>query len=333
MFNLSKKFKIGIIGCGNIMETLHLPVLLNIDNVEIKFLYDKDYHKSQKLSRLSGVRYYSSVKEILSDNVDIFLIAIPYGARDEWYELISENYKNQFLFVEKPVILSQKNIENFKQKNLFNRIFSGFMRRYYSNTNILKKFIQGYGENKVKKIIISEGNKITATSFNASNYRVSKTLAGGGILAETACHLFDQLDYLFPNYNHRIDKCSIVYEGDLDVHAEAQFYLKNGNFEIPVEAKFSNLENLENEIKIFFDGFILKSGITPKDDVQIIFNNRFKLSINAIPEYAKTSYQAFYLEWRDVLKSVSENKEAGVSLSKTLNAGLLIESLYKFSIK
>lgn len=325
------RITMAIIGCGNVVETIHLPVLLNMDVFNICFLYDKDPNKSSRLAQMFGLPHVTDLDDIVYQDIDCFLLAIPYGARDQWYELIAKNARNAYIFAEKPVVLCKKDVALFKDYGLCDRMFGGFMRRYYSNMNVLKKFVQNCGASKIKKIVVSEGFKTTATFLGVAHYRLSKNLAGGGILAETACHSLDQLTFLLPGFDYQVDKCSIVYDGDLDVHTEALVYAKNQNLTIPVECKFSALENLPNKISLVFDGFILESGLGPEDEVGMTFASGSSLVLEKNLQLAVTSYQAFYLEWQDVANSILHNKETGVSLNQTYKAGFLIESLYDYA--
>jgi len=321
------KITIGIVGCGNIVQMVHLPVLLNIRNVDIRFLYDVDMEKSKALAESFKLPYIMDKEEINRKNVDCILVATPYGSREDLYKIITP--QKTALFIEKPVILSEKDVQAFKDNGLFERSFSGFMRRHYSNTNILKDFI-GSMFHKIKRITVSEGSKTTAVSKELS-YQTSGALSGGGILAETSCHLLDQVVYMLPGADYKIDNCFIVYDGDIEVHAKAKIVLIKDGVSIPIEAEFSRLKELPNEISVDFGDMILKSGIVPGDKVSICLNSGETHQIDYNPFFAINSYQAFYLEWISVINAIKSNIPSVNALSKTFQSGLIIESLRDYS--
>ena len=335
--NKDTLLKVGVIGCGTIVDTVHLPVLLNINNIEISFLFDSDIEKSKKLARKFKLPYVGQKENIDWKEPDIFLIAIPYGARDNIYSEISSKAKKEAsIFVEKPVVLSEEDIQKFRCMGLFSRTFAGFMRRHQSNTNILKEAVsnRNFVEN-IKEIDISEGSKVTSTSFESSNYRTSAKLSGGGVLAETSCHILDQLCYLFPGFDFKVSNSFIIYDGGIDVHVDATIKLTKGDINIPIKASFSRLKNIPSKINIIGNEISLKSGTKPEDKVLIEFNNSKGnfYTIDHKPGFSHKSYQSFYLEWMSVISDILDKKQSVNRLSNTYNSGILIESLYNFANK
>ncbi|MBI4050180.1 MAG: Gfo/Idh/MocA family oxidoreductase [Candidatus Doudnabacteria bacterium] len=323
--NRNKKLNIGIIGCGDIVQRVHLPVLLNIPKVHIRFIYDTDVAKSEKVSRDFKVAAIADEQDIPWNEINCFLIAIPYDARSTVYEKLAKRlHDQQFLFIEKPVILSQQDLRFFQEYNLFRRIFSGFMRRHYSNTNILKQFIENFGVERIKNIRIAEGFKTTATGLKRS----------GGILAETACHLLDQVNYLLPQFDCAVLAAATVYDDTADVHVDAKLLLKSSGLAIPISATFSRLENLSSGIFLNFGDLQLETGVAPQDTVFISGRDfTHKHQIRPLPAYAVSSYQAFYLEWLSAINHIMSGVPSPNLLSQSFLSGLMIESLQRQTTK
>ena len=73
-----KKYNIGIIGAGNIVENSHLPTYLAND-LNITNIFDVDVNKSKLLSDKYNIKKYSqNLDDFLQDkDIDIVDIAIP----------------------------------------------------------------------------------------------------------------------------------------------------------------------------------------------------------------------------------------------------------------
>ncbi len=55
MSETSKQYKIGVIGAGKIVENNHLPVLKNINNINVEWVYDTNSVRSKLLTSMYGV--------------------------------------------------------------------------------------------------------------------------------------------------------------------------------------------------------------------------------------------------------------------------------------
>ncbi len=333
----NKKVKIGVFGCGRIVSTVHLPVLLNINNTEITFLYDVNSKTKKELAEKFKLPFVETEADIPWKDIDCFLIAIPYGVRNETYKnIVSQARKNAYIFIEKPVILSEQDKAEFQRKDLFERSFSGFMRRHQSNTNILRDLVSGNEMlGKIKSVVVSSGSKTTATLADASNYKNFAHLSGGGILPETAIHAIDQINYIFPGSSYEIVSSSILYDEEIDVHVEAKINVSKNGVKFPLEANFSRFKNVPNNIVINCEGMILKSGLAPDDKVFLEPKGSIGsgYELNHKLGFATNSYQAFYLEWMSVISDIILKKPSVNRLSDTCESGLLIESLYKVADK
>ena len=88
--------KIGIIGSGRIISSVHLPLLSCIDNVDIEFIADR-----KNPSKLANLYKTKSIQiENISNlpSCDIVLLALPMGAKEEY---IQELQKEIALFLQK----------------------------------------------------------------------------------------------------------------------------------------------------------------------------------------------------------------------------------------
>ena len=90
--------KIGIIGSGSIVSSVHLPLLSCIDYVKIEFIADRN-----DPSILANMYNTKSIKIDKISNLpkcDVVLLAVPVGVKEKYLcELIKQNC---YIFAEKP---------------------------------------------------------------------------------------------------------------------------------------------------------------------------------------------------------------------------------------
>jgi predicted dehydrogenase len=58
------RWAVGVIGCGNIVQNVHLPVLLNLDEVRVAWMTNIDKKKGMELSKVSGIPFYDFNEEL-----------------------------------------------------------------------------------------------------------------------------------------------------------------------------------------------------------------------------------------------------------------------------
>ena len=59
--------RVGIIGCGRIAQTRHIPEYLDNENAEIAGFYDLNKQRAQQLAETYNCKAYSSIEEMLAD--------------------------------------------------------------------------------------------------------------------------------------------------------------------------------------------------------------------------------------------------------------------------
>ena len=75
---MSKKFKVGIVGCGGIARGKHLPSLAKLDNVEVVAFCDIIIERAEEMAEKYGVKdamITEDYKEVC-DNPDIDVVHV-----------------------------------------------------------------------------------------------------------------------------------------------------------------------------------------------------------------------------------------------------------------
>src|SRR5689334_13587240 len=102
-----KDYRIGIIGAGSIVESNHLPAIAALSQAACAWIYDKSMSRSALVSRMYGV---AALEEGAFDraigDVDICLLAVPYGTRKPYIDLCRRHGKA--IVIEKPFAFSKE---------------------------------------------------------------------------------------------------------------------------------------------------------------------------------------------------------------------------------
>src|SRR5713101_7220765 len=144
-----RMIKVGILGAGNVVKELHLPVLCNMPDVEISWLCD-DKVESQARNLSKALAPSSLVFTRIEDcpDMDIVLVAIPVGfRRDPLRHIFARGWH---VLCEKPFAVSLAEHDAILQQAAESRVHIGvgLMRRYYSGNLLARQLIQSgvFGE-------------------------------------------------------------------------------------------------------------------------------------------------------------------------------------------
>ena len=171
------RFRVGLVGAGNVVESYHLPALGNLPNVELVWVCDRDRDRAESLSRTFGITAtYTSVEEC--PDVDLVLVGIPVGARRLVLDVVTA--QRWHALCEKPfaaTLADHKAIVKQAQQNDV-QLGIGLQRRQYSTTWIARQLIEARLLGEPRQIVAGEGLACVAPVAEAIHSRtVLKPLA------------------------------------------------------------------------------------------------------------------------------------------------------------
>src|SRR5690242_18362576 len=86
----SPRFKVGIIGAGDIVTQVHLPCLLARDDLQIAWVVDSNPDRSRRAGKAFGVESFRVPEDPAAlPSADVILLAIPFGARPPYYTALA----------------------------------------------------------------------------------------------------------------------------------------------------------------------------------------------------------------------------------------------------
>jgi predicted dehydrogenase len=191
----SGEVNIGLIGCGSIVEGCHLPALLSIPGVTIKWVCDSSPDRARRIARHWHAGQGFSHLSDCSD-VDAVLVATPVGTRQL---ILDETTKRGWhALCEKPFATSVSEHREMLESAGRNGVTlgAGYMRRYYWAVEQARNMVRSKVLGPLIEVVASESGNLDRTGLDQSSYRNNAQASGGGVLMETGCHLLDEIMFV-----------------------------------------------------------------------------------------------------------------------------------------
>lgn len=322
---------IGIVGAGEITRRAHLPVLVNMADVKIAWLYDHRPEPAQTLARAYGLTALHSVAPEALPACDIALLAIPVDVRGEYLRHFSQ--QGTAVFCEKPFAMTAADHRRMAEQFAPYALGCGFMRRFLRSTLLLRRVVAEGIFGPLLRIDISEGNRSKGSGADASFLDDPRLGASRGVLADLGSHTVDMALYVSGAAAFEVRSCARVMDGAVDRKVTAQVQLRGASSEAsaPLDLNYgaSWLDRQENRIRLTFARAAVWSDLSVAADVYVgnplVPQESILLTSRAVG--ATTYNQAFYLEWRSFLDGFRAQRESLVSARSALLTTSLVEAL------
>jgi len=182
------KLKVGIAGYGIVGKRRH--ECLNIhQGIEMVAICDKSFLSSSKNN--NGVNYYQNYLKLLEEDLDILFVCLT----NDIAPLVTIAGLNSGLhvFCEKPPGKNLQDISNVievERKYPKLKLMYGFNHRYHESVIDALKIVKS---KELGEIINLRGiyGKSKLVTFNQSDWRTKRDIAGGGVLLDQGIHMAD----------------------------------------------------------------------------------------------------------------------------------------------
>ncbi len=243
-----KPISLAIIGCGQVVQKLHLPALKLLPQYKPVWFVDPQPAEAEKAAEMFRD---SQIAEDFSEigKVDAVLIAAP----NRLHVSMCEYFINHGTHVlcEKPLALTGADarrlvkLADSKQVNLCVGVF----RRYYPAVDFLRDAVAAEWLGSVQEVRVEEGVPYDWELKSTAMMDIST--AGGGVLLDTGSHTLDQLFFILGIEQYHLEEYKDDADGGLENDCVAKFSVNStGGREIPVEARLSRIRKLNNELQI-----------------------------------------------------------------------------------
>ncbi len=257
--------KVGVIGCGAIMQKAHLPALAITEGIKAEWLVDlNDQAVAREAQRFGIPHTTQDYKQVTG--VDAVIIATPPGL----HLSMCSHFLQQGVHVlcEKPLTIradeTRELVKLAKEKSL---VFSvGLHRRYHATHDFIRQVIESGWLGKLERIDGEEGGAFDWECQSTGNMAIGT--GGGGVLIDTGSHTLDCIMYwlrwpetMLQEYRDNSP------EGLIETDSEMTFTLPCNGAEVPVRVELSRTRTLRNTLQVFFEHGMIEAAATRPSNV------------------------------------------------------------------
>jgi len=192
-------FRVAIAGYGIVGKRRRNCVDIN-PHMQLVAVCDKVFERNGIFP--DGVSYFTSYQDLLKEELDVLIVCLTNDVNPD--ATIAGLHKGLHVFCEKPpgrdladilrVIMVEREYPNL-------RLMYGFNHRYHNSVQDAIKIIRS-GE--LGRIINLRGvyGKSKIITFNQSDWRTKRSVAGGGVLLDQGIHMVDLMRLFAGEFNH-----------------------------------------------------------------------------------------------------------------------------------
>jgi predicted dehydrogenase len=182
------KLRVGIAGYGIVGKRRRICIDKNT-KMELVAVCDQAFANCGKFS--DGVRFYSDYRDLLSEKLNVLIVCLPNDIAPE--VTIAALDFGLHVFCEKPPGRNVSDIERVIQhenRQPQSKLMYGFNHRYHESVIDARTIID---QGSLGKIINLRGvyGKSKIVTFNQSDWRTKREIAGGGVLLDQGIHMVD----------------------------------------------------------------------------------------------------------------------------------------------
>ena len=196
-----KKLKVGIIGCGGIAFTKHMPSLAKLDTVEMVAFCDIEGEKAEKAARKYGTedaKVYSDYKELLEDAaIDVVHVCTP--NKSHGFITVDALEAGKHVMCEKPMAKTAKDAREMVEaaKRTGKKLSIGYQNRFRPDSIYLKKACEA---GDLGEIYMAKAHAIRRRAVPTWGVFLNEDEQGGGPLIDIGTHALDLTLWLMNNY-------------------------------------------------------------------------------------------------------------------------------------
>ncbi|MDP4230148.1 MAG: Gfo/Idh/MocA family oxidoreductase [Bacteroidota bacterium] len=194
------KIKLALVGCGNVGQVIHLPILRKMPDVEVVAVVDPDERKAKAVALRFGIpQTFKSIDALLASPIGSEIQAVDICTPTDQHKnaAIAALQSGKDILVEKPIARTYKEAKEIADaaKKYGGKLMVGMNNRFRPDTMILKSFIEN-GE--LGKIFYIKSGWLKQQS-SAAAWQQQKEKAGGGVFLDLGIVMLDMALWLL-NY-------------------------------------------------------------------------------------------------------------------------------------
>jgi predicted dehydrogenase len=324
-----ERIRVGVVGAGEIVARSHLPVLVNLPDVEIAWIYDRDEARAAAVARA----YHIPLATLASGPADlpaadVVLLGIPYGARWSYYEALAG--RETALVIEKPLFRTVARQERLCAAWPDHALGHGFQRRSLGVVALCRELVASGAFGPLRNAYFGLGSPGAVTH---GRYYATPELSGGGVLFEVGVHGIDALVYLVRATAIRLKRAQMVAESGMDLHTEAELELDTeGGPPIACTFEVSCLRETRQRIELGFDRARLRFSLFDTAGRLWLATGDGAREVEITPAdargYARSPAQTLYAHWMTFLRGLREGRANHTAARSALLTTAIVEQCY-----
>lgn len=318
---------VGIIGCGRVCETRHLPALAGLSRARVVAVADPDSERRERVGDRFGIdSRYAEYRDLLErPDVEVVAVCVPAALHCETALRVLEMGKH--VFIEKPLALSLDDCDRILAQSERSPVKAmvGFSMRWHRHVRRAKELLERgvLGTDLILHTIFTSGFRFHG-DIPAWRKRRDQ---GGGVIFEMGVHHFDLWRFLLDRPVEEVFAVTRSADWD-DEAATVTARLAGGALAV---SAFSESTAAINDLEIYgsegrlrlscyqFDGFEYASSSDPPGGM----GRRLRRAGGLLKEFLAASpalrqggdWAACYrAEWRHFLRSIERDTPVGCTL-------------------
>jgi len=342
---MRKKLKAGIIGCGEIAFSKHMPGLAKLRDVEMTAFCNRSLEKAERAAAEFGAevsRVYTDYNKLLQDNeLDLVHICTPNNSHAEISVAALRAGKD--VMCEKPMAVNAEQAEAmYKMAQKTGQKLSVSYQNRFKTENILFKELVDSG--RLGKIYFARSLALRRRGVPTWGYFLDKEIQGGGPLIDIGTHSLDLTLWLLDNYQPKIVLANVFNEMaaesskanyfgpwekekfEVEDAAVAHIIMENG-CSIFLESSWALNTPEEYDIKSILSG--TKAGADNINGLRINGEKEGRLYKEEISTASSTNEDPGDREIRLWIEAIKADKEPPVKAKEALVIAQILDAIYK----
>ncbi len=180
---------LGLIGCGWIAQTQHLPAIRAIDSIRVSACTDLDSARCAAFAAQHDIPSNAPSTQALLENPAINAVAILTPPSTHADLLVAALDAGKHVYVEKPLALTLEDCDRMieaAQTNPHLKVMVGFNLRFHRFTELMRAAHEKFGSPHLIQSTFTNA----AYTYDAGHWRAAQG-QGGDIISDLAIHHFD----------------------------------------------------------------------------------------------------------------------------------------------
>lgn len=242
-----ERLRLGVIGCGAIAQSAHLPAALRSDAVRVVALADANLERVRSVQHRFGLKVVgtSDYREWL-DLVEAVVVALP----NHLHAPVGLDVLGRgiHMLCEKPLApTSGECRELCTAARAHGAVLAvGYVTRFFPSTDLTRRLLD---EEFLGSLASFDYEGGTAGGWESvSGYTLTRSTAGGGVLVVSGSHFMDRLLYLFGE--PELIRCEDDSRGGVEANCRISLACRRSGRPLPGQITLSKTHTLANRLHI-----------------------------------------------------------------------------------